>query len=137
MAVKCATPEPCRGRQWLQLVVLTVLLITGLLGMHALVGGPAAATASMASPAHASPSSPGMTGMSPTASMSAAAGAQGLVHGSGGCADAMSAFGVVQAEVVVGGSGMGTACPATAEGYRLDSGNCDKFFGHLAYQGIG
>ncbi|MBZ4496497.1 MULTISPECIES: DUF6153 family protein [Dermacoccus] len=88
--MKCATPEPCRGRQWLQLVVLTVLLITGLLGMHALVGGPAAATASMASPAHASPSSPGMTGMSPTASMSAAAGAQGLVHGSGGCADAMN-----------------------------------------------
>lgn len=39
VAVKSATPEPCRGQHWLQLVVLTALLIMGLLGMHALIGG--------------------------------------------------------------------------------------------------
>lgn len=87
LGVETATYETCRSRHWLQLIVLMALLITGLLGMHALVGGPTAATVSMASPAHASPSSPGMTS---TASMSSASGAQGLVYGSGGCADAMN-----------------------------------------------
>lgn len=89
-AVETATDEPCRSRHWLQLIILTALLITGLLGMHALVGGPAAATTPMASPAHASSQSPGMTGMTSIASMSSATGAQGPVHGSGGCADAMN-----------------------------------------------
>jgi hypothetical protein len=90
LGVETVTDEPRRSRHWLQLVVLAALLITGLLGMHALVGGPAAATTSTASPAHASSSSPGMTGMTTTASMSSASGAQGLVRGSGGCADAMN-----------------------------------------------
>ncbi|WP_145998901.1 DUF6153 family protein [Brevibacterium linens] len=84
--MKSATPEPCRSRHWLQLVVLTALLIVGLLGMHALVGGSAAAT-SMASSAHASSQSAGTT---TSASVSSASGAQGSVHGSGGCADAMN-----------------------------------------------
>lgn len=90
LGVETATYETCRSRHWLQLVVLTALLITGLLGMHALVGGPAAATASTASPVHVSSQSPGMTGMTSTASMSSASGVQGPVHGSGGCADAMN-----------------------------------------------
>lgn len=87
VAVKSATPEPCRGQHWLQLVVLTALLIMGLLGMHALIGESAASTTTMASSAHASSQSAGTT---TTASMSSASGAQRAVHGSGGCADAMN-----------------------------------------------
>lgn len=135
--METASDEPRLSRPRLQLFVVAALLIACLLGMHALVGGPTAAAASMTSSGHASLSSHGMIGAPTAAPVLTASGAHGTVHGSGGCADAMSAFGVVQAEVVVGGSGVGTACPATAEGYRLDSGNCDKFFGHLAYQGIG
>src|SRR5699024_6570921 len=92
VAVKSATPETCRGRHWLQLVVLTALLIMGLLGMHALIGGSAASTTSMASSAHASSQSArtATTRSVSDASVSSAAGAQGAVHGSGGCADAMN-----------------------------------------------
>src|SRR5699024_5068005 len=38
LGVETVTDEPRRSRHWLQLVVLAALLITGLLGMHALVG---------------------------------------------------------------------------------------------------
>ena len=116
--METASDEPRLSRPRLQLFVVAALLIAGLLGMHALVGGPTAAAASMTSSGHASLSSHGMIGAPTAAPVLTASGAHGTVHGSGGCADAMSAFGVVQAEVVVGGSGVGTACPATAEGYR-------------------
>ncbi|CAM2963239.1 MULTISPECIES: DUF6153 family protein [Dermacoccus] len=90
--METATDERCRSRHRLQFVVLVALLISGLLGMHALVGGPAAATASMASPGHASRASHGVTGAAVTP-VPIASGARGMVHGSGGCADAMSGGG--------------------------------------------
>ena len=86
--METAIDESRRSRHRLRLVVLAALLIAGLLGMHALVGGPSAAIALMTSSGHASPTSHGMT-----APVSSASGAHGPMHGSAGCADAMSGGG--------------------------------------------
>lgn len=75
------------------LIVLAVLLIAGLLGMHALASAPMPATASMASSGHASPASPAVADQATAAPVSAMSGPHGAVHGSGGCADAMSGGG--------------------------------------------
>lgn len=91
--MQTATDDPRRSRHWLQLAVLVALLIAGLLGMHALVGGPMPATASIASSAHASPASPAAAAQATAAPASATYGAHGMVHGSGGCADAMNGSG--------------------------------------------
>jgi hypothetical protein len=91
--VATATDQPRRSRHRLQAAVLAALLIAGLLGMHALVGGPAAATASTTPSAHAPLSSHGMTGAATASPVVTASGAHGMVHGSGGCADAMSGGG--------------------------------------------
>jgi len=91
--VETASDEPRLSRPRLQLFVVAALLIAGLLGMHALVGGPTAAAASMTSSGHASLSSHGMIGAPTAAPVLTASGAHGTVHGSGGCADAMSGGG--------------------------------------------
>jgi hypothetical protein len=94
-SVETATDEPCRSRHWLQLSVLTALLIVGLLGMHALVNGAGvtAMNASVASMGHASPASPGMTDAAAIASSSSASGPHGMGPGSSGCAEAMGSVG--------------------------------------------
>lgn len=88
-----ATDRPRRSQHRLRVAVLAALLIAGLLGMHALVVAPAAATASMTSPAHAPLASHGMIGPATAAPALTASGAHGMAHGSGGCADAMSGGG--------------------------------------------
>lgn len=95
--METATHEPRCSRHRLQLVVLAALLIAGLLGMHALVGGPVAAAAPMSSPTHASAQSHGTNAAVTAAPSLTTPGAHGAAHGSGGCADAMS-------------SGSGSAC---------------------------
>ncbi|XSS46823.1 hypothetical protein ACQBAU_01995 [Propionibacteriaceae bacterium Y2011] len=89
-----ATYEPGRSHWW-QLTVFAALLIVGLLGMHALASGPMAASAqtSMTSSGHASPASPGMSEAAAPASVPMTSGSHGVVHGTGGCADAMSSGG--------------------------------------------
>src|SRR5690625_7295165 len=84
VAVKSATPETCRGRHWLQLVVLTALLIMSLLGMHALIGGLAALRTFIPSSAQASSLS-AVTTTSP--SVSRASGGKRTGHGAGGDGD--------------------------------------------------
>ncbi|MCG7309220.1 hypothetical protein [Brachybacterium sp. ACRRE] len=91
--METATDEPRRSRHRLQLFVLAALLIAGLLGMHALVGGSAAVTASTAASGHVSSASHGMVGAAIAPPAPTASGSHGMVHGSGGCADAMSGGG--------------------------------------------
>jgi len=90
--VETTTDQPCRSRHWLKLVVLAALLIAGLLGMHALVGGAQATTMSapMASMEHPSAATLGATGAATAAPSPSTSGPHGMVHGSSGCADAMS-----------------------------------------------
>ncbi|MCE7480671.1 MULTISPECIES: DUF6153 family protein [Microbacterium] len=97
--VETVTDEPCRRPHWLQLTVLAILLIAGLLAMHALING-AAATATiapMATMGHASQTTPGTSDDAATTPTSTATGPHGMVHRSGGCAAAM-------------GSGVGSTC---------------------------
>ncbi|PFG69090.1 hypothetical protein B0O41_3941 [Propionibacteriaceae bacterium ES.041] len=90
--VETATDEPRCSRHRLQLLVLAALLIAGLLGMHSLANGAAATamSAPMASMKHSSPATPGITHAAASISSSSASGPHGMVHGSGGCAGAMS-----------------------------------------------
>jgi len=89
--VETATDEPRRSRHRLQLLVLAALLIAGLLGMHSLANGAGATAMSvpMASMKHSAPATPALTAEAAVPS-SSTSGSHGMVHGSGGCAGAMS-----------------------------------------------
>lgn len=94
--VETTTDQPCRSRHWLQLVVLVALLIAGLLGMHALVGGAQATamSAPMASMEHPSPTTPDVTRAATADPLPSPSGPHGMVHGSSGCAAAIGSGGV-------------------------------------------
>ncbi len=91
-SVETATDEPRRSRHRLQLLVLAALLIAGLLGMHSLANGAGATamSAPMASMKHSAPATPALTAEAAVAPSSSTSGSHGMVHGSGGCAGAMS-----------------------------------------------
>lgn len=101
-SVLTAIPEPRRSMRRVPLIVLAALLIAGLLGMHALTSAPMPATASMASSGHASPASPALADQATAAPAAAMSGPHGTMHGSGGCADAMSGGGSTCVSVPTG-----------------------------------